>query len=57
MGFVTYNSDIAKFLKEMENLNILARVTGIARRKMMEDQIPQDGLRRLSLREYVHDGE
>jgi len=47
MGFVKYNSDIARFLLEMENLNIHARVTGIAWRKMIEDQIPEDALRRL----------
>jgi len=41
----------------MENLNIHARVTGIALRKMIEDQIPEDALRRLSLREYIYDGE
>ena len=30
MGFVKYHGDIAKFLLEMENLNIHPRVTGIA---------------------------
>jgi len=44
MGFVKYHGDIAKFLPEMENLNIHARVTGIARRKMIEDEIPKDAL-------------
>ena len=42
---------------EMENLNIHARVTGIAWRKMIEDELPVEALRRLSHREYVHDGE
>jgi len=56
MGFVKYHGDIAKFWLEMENLNIHASVTGIARRKMIEDQIPEDALRRLSLREYRDDG-
>jgi len=37
MGLVRYRGDVAKFLQEMENLNIQARVTGIARRKMIED--------------------
>jgi len=57
MGSVKYHSDVAKFLIEMENLNIHARVTGIAWRKMIEDQLPIEGLRRLSHREYVDNGE
>jgi len=56
LGFVKYHGDIAKFLLEMENLNFHASVTGIARRKMIEDQIPEDALQRLSLREYSDDG-
>jgi len=56
MGFVKYHGDIAKFLPEMENLDIQARVTGIAWRKMIENQMPQDALRRLSLRDYGEDG-
>jgi len=42
---------------EMENLNIHARVTGIAWRKMIEDELPLEALRPLSHREYVDDGE
>jgi len=42
---------------EKENLNIDARVAGIAWRKMTEDQLPVEALRRLSHREYVDDGE
>jgi len=57
MGSVKYRGDVAKFLMEMENLNIHARVTGIAWRKMIEDKLPVEGLRRLSHREYVDDGE
>jgi len=57
MGLVKYHGDVAKFLMEMENLNIHARVTGIAWRKMIEDQLPIEALRRLSHREYVDDGE
>jgi len=49
MSLVKYHGDIAKFLLEMENLNIQARVTGIAWRKTIDDQIPEDALRRLSL--------
>jgi len=57
MGLVKYSGDVAKLLMEMENLNIHARVTGIARRKMMEDELPVEALRRRSHREYVDDGE
>jgi len=57
MGFVKYRGDVAKFLMAMENLNIHARVTGIAWRKMIEDELPVEALRRLSHREYVADGE
>jgi len=42
---------------EMENLNIHARVSGIAWRKMSEDELPVAALRRLSHREYVDYGE
>jgi len=44
MGFVKYQGDITKCLLEMESLNIHARVTEIAWRKMIEDQIPEDAL-------------
>jgi len=57
MGSVKYRGDVAKFLMEMENLNIHARVTGIAWRKMIEDELPVEALRRLSHGEYVDDGE
>jgi len=48
MGSVTYRGDVAKFLMEMENLNIHASVTGIACRKMIEDKLPVEPFRRLS---------
>jgi len=57
MGSVKYRGDVAKFFMEMENLNIDARVTGIAWRKMIEAELPIEALRRLSHREYVDDGE
>jgi len=49
MGFVKYHGNIAKFLPEMVNLNIHARVTGIGWRQMIEEPIREDALRRLSL--------
>jgi len=48
MGFFKYDGDIAKFLLEMENLNVHARVMGIAWRKIIEDQIGEEALQRLS---------
>jgi len=57
MGFVKYSGDIAKFLREMENLNINARVTGMASRKVIEAAIPGNALRELSKGEYVDNGE
>jgi len=53
MGLVKDRGDVAKFLMEMANLNIHARVTGIAWRKMIEDEHPIEALRRLSHREYA----
>jgi len=47
MGSVKYRGDVAKFLTEMENLNIHARVAGIAGRKMIEDELRIEALRRL----------
>ena len=57
MGSVKYRGDVATFLMEMENLNIHARVIGIAWRKMIEDELPVEAVRRLSHREYIDDGE
>ena len=48
MESVKYRGDVAKFLMEMENLNIYSRVTWIAWRKMIEDKLPVEALRRLS---------
>jgi len=45
IGSVKYRGDAAKFLMEMENLNIHARVTGIAWRKIIEDELPVEALR------------
>jgi len=44
MGIVKYHGNSAKVFPEMENLNIHARVTGIAWSKMIEDQIPEHAL-------------
>lgn len=47
MGSVKDHSEVAKFWLEIENLNIQARVTGMAGRKMIEDEIPKEALQRL----------
>ena len=47
MGLVKYRVEVAKFLREMENLNFHARVTGIAWRKMIEGKLSVEALRRL----------
>jgi len=57
MGSVKYRGNVPKFLMEMEYLKTHARVTGIAWRKMIEEELPIEALRRLSHREYVDDGE
>jgi len=57
MGTVKYPGDIARLFPEIENLNIHARVSRIACRKMIEDQFPEDALPRLTLRGYVDNGE
>jgi len=57
MGSVKYRGDVAKFLMEIENLTIHARVTRIAWRTMIEDELLIEALRRLSDREYVDNGE
>jgi len=40
IGLVKYHCDVAKFVMELENLNIDARVTGIAWGKMIEYELP-----------------
>jgi hypothetical protein len=57
MDQVRYHGDIAKFLLEMENLNIYARVSGISWRNKIEDQLPEEALRRVSSIDYVDDGD
>jgi len=57
MGFVKYHRDIGKSVPEMAYHNIHARVTGIACRKIIKDEIPEAPLRRLALRENINNGE
>ena len=46
---VRYKGDIDKFLLEIENWNVKARVTGVAFRKMIDHQIPDEAVRRMSM--------
>ena len=41
---VWYKGDIDQFLLEIENWNVKARVTGVAFRKMIDDQIPDEAV-------------
>ena len=57
MATIRYTGDIAQYLLRMENLNIHEQVSGVAWRKMIEDQLPEEALRRLSIQEYTIDGD
>jgi len=53
---VQYKNHINKFLLEFENWNVKAKVTGIAFRKLIRDQIPDEAVRRMSMhQEYADD--
>ena len=57
LSTVKYQGDIAKFVLEMENLNIHAKVSGVAWRKMIEYQLPEQALFRMSMHHYDDDAE
>jgi len=46
---VRYKTDINQFLLEFENWNDIGKVTGIAFRKLIRDQIPDEAVRRMSM--------
>ena len=46
---VRYKGDIDQFLLEIDNWNVKVKVTGVVLRKMIEDQIPEEAVRRLSM--------
>ena len=52
---VRYRGDIDQFLLEIENWNVKARVNGVAFRKTIEDQIPDDAVRRMSMMDTIAD--
>ena len=52
---VRYKGDIDQFLMEIENWNVKARVTGVDFRKMIDDQIPDEAVRRMSMMDPIAD--
>ena len=50
-----YSGDIDQFLLEINNLNVKVAVTGVVLRKMIEDHIPEDAVRRLSMIDPIRD--
>jgi len=53
---VRYKNDINQFLLEFENWNVKAKVTRIALRTLIRDQIPDEAVRRMSIhQEYADD--
>ena len=52
---VRYKGDIDQFLLEIDNWNVKVKVTGVVLRKMIEDQIPEEAVRRLSMIDPIPD--
>ena len=49
MMTLRYKGDIDQFLLEIDNWNVKVKVTGVVLRKMIQDQIPEDAVRRLCM--------
>jgi len=52
---VRYKNDVNQFVLEFENWNVKAKVTGIAFRKLIRDQIPQEAVWRMTMQEEYPD--
>ena len=52
---VRYNGDIDQFLLEIENWKVKASVTGVAFRKMIDDQIQDEAVRRMFMMDPIAD--
>ena len=53
---IKYKGDIDEFLQHIESKNNRAKVTGIAFRKIVEDEVPEEAIRRMSMQqEYIDD--
>ena len=50
-----YKGDIDQFLLEIDSWNVKVKVTGVVLRKTIEDQIPEEAVRRLSMIDPVPD--
>ena len=50
-----YKGDIDQFLLEIDTWNVKVKVTGVVLRKMIEDQIPEEAVRRLSMIDPIPD--
>ena len=50
-----HKGDIDKLIVEIENWNVKARVIGVAFRKMIDDQIPDEAIRRMSMMDPIAD--
>src|ERR1700761_3400694 len=51
-----YKGDINEFLQQIEGKNNRAKVTGIALRKIVEDQLPEEAIRGMSRQQgYIDD--
>ena len=55
---IRYQGDIDEFLQQIESMNNLAKVTGIAFRIIVEDETPEEAVRQMSMQqEYIDDRE
>ena len=52
---VRYKGDMDQFLLEIDNWNVKVKVTGVVLRKMIEDQIPEEAVRQLSMIDPIPD--
>ena len=52
---VRYKGDIDQFLLEIDNWNVKVNVTGVVLRKMIEHQIPDEAVSRLSMIDPIPD--
>ena len=52
---VKYKGDIDQFLLEIKNWNIKVKVSGVVLRKIIEDQIPEEAVRRMTMIDPIPD--
>ena len=55
---ISYKGVIDEFLQQIQSNNNRAKVTGLAFRKIVDDQVPEEAIRRMSMQqEYIDDRE